>query len=186
MIGAVFPSIVGVVPDNWLLLDGTWWPIADYPVLYQRMLGTWESNGTHFQLPDFSGLFVMGADGQGPLGWTGGLASVTLTEQQLPVVTVVQNEHNHTQYPHTHYQAPHNHDYSTPSFNIDVEGPGAPDPTGAGFPMVPAATGLRQPFIDESVAANYPAIATNQPFGGGQDHENRPPFIRLEYYVVAR
>lgn len=186
MIGAVFPSIVGVIPDNWLLLDGAWWPIADYPVLYQRMLGTWESNATHFQLPDFTGMFVMGADGQGPLGWKGGLASVTLTEQQLPVVTVAQNEHNHIQNPHAHTQQGHQHVYNVPSFNLDVEGPGAPDPLGFGQPMLPAGTDWRAPVINQNTATNQSTVATNQPFGGGESHENRPPFIRLEYYVVAR
>lgn len=186
MIGAVFPSIVGLVPDNWLLLDGAWWPIADYPILYQRMLGTWSSNETHFQLPDLSGRFVMGPDGEGPLGFTGGLASVTLTEQQLPVVTVTQQTHGHQGIEHTHTQVGHNHTYYGPTFNIDVEGPGAPDPTGAGFPNVPYQTDWRQPEILPAAGSVQPTKALNNPFGGGQAHENRPPFIRLEYYVVAR
>ena len=128
----------------------------------------------------------MGADGEGPLGFTGGQREVTLTEPQLPQVTVVQNAHNHVQNPHTHTQAGHQHVYDKPFSNLDVEGPGAPDPLGLGLPFVPTGTSWVAPQIFQNTATNQSAVATNQPFGGGEAHENRPPFIRLEYYVVAK
>lgn len=59
----------------------------------------------------------------------------------------------------------HNHGYSSPTTNIDVESVGVPDPTGVGLPMLPAST-------DST--------------GGGEAHENRPPFYAVVYAVIAK
>jgi microcystin-dependent protein len=59
----------------------------------------------------------------------------------------------------------HDHSYDQYTFGIDIESVGVPDPTGVGQPLLPNTTGQA---------------------GGGQPHENRPPFIALNVGVIAR
>lgn len=59
----------------------------------------------------------------------------------------------------------HSHTYQQFTIGIDVEGPGIPDPTGVGYPTLPTQTSSS---------------------GGGNAHENMPPFLVLRHYIVAR
>jgi len=58
----------------------------------------------------------------------------------------------------------HAHTYVPPVFNVDIEAPGAPDPIAAGIGL-PTNTGDT---------------------GGGDPHNNMPPFVALRYCIVAR
>lgn len=60
---------------------------------------------------------------------------------------------------------PHAHGYTQYTFGIDIESVGVPDPTGVGNPRLPEST-------DQT--------------GGGQPHNNMPPFYALKYAVIAR
>lgn len=57
----------------------------------------------------------------------------------------------------------HDHSYTPPVLNIDLEGPGVPD----------------------ILAAGIGAPTTTGSTGGGQSHENRPPFIVVEWYIFS-
>lgn len=59
----------------------------------------------------------------------------------------------------------HAHTYYQFTFGVDIESVGVPDPTGVGQPALPDSTSSE---------------------GGGQSHNNMPPFITLRYYMVAR
>jgi len=58
----------------------------------------------------------------------------------------------------------HSHTYTPPVFNVDIEAPGAPDPLAAGV-GIPTSTGST---------------------GGGDSHENMPPYQVLVYVIWAR
>lgn len=59
----------------------------------------------------------------------------------------------------------HSHLYDKEIYNVDMETVGIPDPFGVGIPPVPTATSNA---------------------GGGNAHNNMPPFYALKYAVVAR
>lgn len=58
----------------------------------------------------------------------------------------------------------HTHNYDKPVAGLDVEGVGVPDPLAISNPMIPTPTSSR---------------------GGGQAHENMPPYLALSYYIVS-
>jgi microcystin-dependent protein len=60
----------------------------------------------------------------------------------------------------------HRHSYSDYTANPDLEGLGVPDPLAIGLPKI------------QSANTNYT--------GGGNSHENRPPFIGLTFVVIAK
>lgn len=58
----------------------------------------------------------------------------------------------------------HAHYYTPPVFNVDLETPGAPDVFAAGIGL--------------------PVLTDDE--GGGGAHENRPPYLALNYGIIAR
>jgi microcystin-dependent protein len=97
------------VPFGWIILSGQVVAQADYPELTAVVPPAWLT-GSNIQLPDMRGGRTMvgaGTDGTLPnraLGTTGGVATVTLTEAQMPA---------------------HAHDVWTPSAAIPVANAGA-------------------------------------------------------------
>jgi microcystin-dependent protein len=156
MIGAIVPYATTNPPTGTLPCDGSTHNRADYPALYAALPPALQ-NGDTFTTPDLRGLFILSAGaGYTPYD-TGGAVSVTLDESQMP--------------PHAHDTAPHDHTYTRPTFGIDIESVGVPDPTGVGNP----------PFTDTT----FPALVEVLPAGGGQPHDNMPPYIALAYAIVA-
>jgi microcystin-dependent protein len=157
MIGAIVPYATTNPPTGTLPCDGSTHARADYPALYAALPPALQVDGDTFTTPDLRGLFILSAGaGYTPYD-TGGAVSVTLDESQMP--------------PHTHDTAPHDHTYTRPTFGIDIESVGVPDPTGVGNP----------PFTDTT----FPALVEVLPAGGGQPHDNMPPYIALAYAIVA-
>ena len=82
-------------PAGWMFCQGQTLPISENDALFTLIGTTYGGDGQEtFQLPDLQGRLPMHA-GQGPglsqtyqLGETGGVESVTLTTQQIPI-------HNH-------------------------------------------------------------------------------------------
>jgi len=60
----------------------------------------------------------------------------------------------------------HRHSYWDYTSNIDVEGAGVPDPFAVGLPKI---------------STSYTGYT-----GGGNSHENRPPFLGVQFVIVAR
>lgn len=60
---------------------------------------------------------------------------------------------------------PHTHGYLTPTINIDVESVGVPDPSGVGLPLIP--------------------VYQTSSAGGGQAHNNMPPYLEVVPCIVA-
>lgn len=75
------------VPSGWLICNGAYQLISDYPELYAIVGSLYGSTATTFALPNFTQRFPMGYSGYGAYGVTGGNASVTLGAGNLPAHT---------------------------------------------------------------------------------------------------
>jgi len=147
-------------PKGWFMCNGTALNISQYTALF-ALIGTfYGGNGTStFNLPDLRGNFALG-QGNGPgltprvIGETGGEASVTLLSTELP-------SHNH-------------------SVNCAAAG-GA---TGPGGNVFGGGGRGKQPGYaagPASVALSPNAVGLT---GGGQPHENRPPFLVMNFCIA--
>jgi microcystin-dependent protein len=99
-VGAVTMWLTTTAPEGWLKLDGSTFDANTYPVLFD-ILGT-------TTLPNMTDRFPVGVSGTKAIKTTGGSATVTLTEAQLPSHDHTMT-HTHTM-AHTHDMANHTHD----------------------------------------------------------------------------
>ena len=77
-------------PQNWLLCDGSLLPIANYDTLFNLIGTTYGGDGVNtFALPDLRSRLPVHQGAGTVLGETGGVETVTLTTNQMPV-------HSHT------------------------------------------------------------------------------------------
>lgn len=157
------------VPDGYHLCDGTALPIASYPLLSQA-LGTafntandmngspYNTNAGYFRLPDLQGRFIVGMSSSGydynTLGGTGGEKTHTLTVNESP-------SHRH---------------YAVASDEVGQSGMAA----------------IRQQYDLQYVqdvnnlgdeGQGTGGIIQTSATGGGQAHENRPPYYVLAYII---
>jgi len=146
-VGTIEMFASATIPSKWLACHGQSLLRADYAALF-AVIGTLfgSVDGTHFTLPDFRSRFPVGGDpilANDGIGRTGGAATVTLTEAQIP--------------PHTHTLFGFASGATTPVRNI-------------GGPRSGSNTNLGQ----ETGST-----------GGGESHENMPPFLQVEMIIYA-
>lgn len=134
--------------------------------------GTWE------QIKD---TFLLATGDTYANGSTGGEATHTLTENEMPSHTHIQNSHNHTQNAHNHTQNPHSHTIgSLARYTISGKGAAA---VGDGYGNTQNYhTGSTTATNNEATATNNPQTATNQNTGGGQAHNNMPPYLAVNIW----
>lgn len=157
------------VPEGWLACNGQTLLAQQYQALYSLIGNTYGGTpGQNFKLPNLAGQVLMGA-GNGPgltprrVGDAGGTEGVTLGVAQIPV--------------HTHTAQAQNVPATTGAdkipnstlivgailgSNVTVYLPNNPPPLPATTPLAPAAIGVA---------------------GGNQPHENRQPFLTLQYCI---
>ena len=147
-VGSIYMSVVNTSPS--VLFGGTWEQIKDTFLL---ATGDTYANGS-----------------------TGGEATHTLTENEMPTHTHIQDTHNHTLNAHNHTQNPHSHTIgSLARYNISGKGVAA---VGDGYGNSNNyKTGNTTATNKEATATNNPQTATNQNTGGGQAHNNMPPYL---------
>lgn len=144
-VGLIFPSVFSSSANaNYLLCDGAVYQKSDYPILYDAIDNVYIIDSLSFRVPDLQDCFVMGASGVSNIGDTGGAKTVTLSIDEIPS---------------------HSHNYNQPTFGVDIESVGVPDPTGVGNP---------------------PLTSVTSSTGGGQAHDNLPPYHTLSYFIVAK
>jgi microcystin-dependent protein len=201
------------LPPNRLVCDGSVYQRVDYPRLYDLTPPARILNADWFEVPDLRNLFVVGSGDEYTLEAKGGAAQITLLESHMPEHTHTAQPHfhtspehahtspahSHTAQPHSHLTQPHGHWYDKAFPNVDVEGPGVPDPLGLGLPFIPTLSNIVTVVVDpatvtlDSTAAAInptataidPETVTIDNAGGGQEHENRPPYFALLKVIVA-
>jgi microcystin-dependent protein len=157
----IFPG--NFAPKGWALCNGQVMPVSQNTALFSLLGFTYGGNGqTTFALPDLGGRVPIHA-GQGPglssrsLGQTGGQVSVTVALTQMA-------GHSHTA------QASSNAGtQSTPAGNVWAAGVGR---RGQAFY---AGTPGTSPVM---------SAATLGSAGGGQAHNNLPPYLTLNFIIA--
>jgi microcystin-dependent protein len=155
-------------PAGWMMCQGQLVPISENDTLFQLIGTTYGGDGQEtFGLPDMQGRIPI-HQGTGPglstytIGQSGGVESVTLTTQQIPV--------------HTHI----------PTTNTA----GANSPVPTANTILADETTLNQPAGGNAFAYLPPGgtqvtmpAATVAPTGGSQPHENIQPIITVTWII---
>jgi microcystin-dependent protein len=175
LVGTIIAYASAQPPNQDILeCDGGVYLRTNYPALYEKLDAAFIIDADTFRVPDLRGRTVIGAGTGASLtpravNDTGGAENVTLAVSQIPA-------HDHTTQPHSHSNAPHVHTEEATAITLVSE---LPDPI---FPVAFPAAGVTAP----ATIVIDPAIVTVDPTGGGDAHENMPPFVALKYGIIAR
>jgi len=125
-VGSIVAYAGSTAPEGWLMCDGALYDVLAYPELFDIVEFTYGNNTAKsaFRVPDLTGRVPVGAK---PLTWycdklgkTGGEATVSLTESEMPAhkhnVSAANHGHGTSVSPHNHTVtlAPHVHNISDP------------------------------------------------------------------------
>ena len=162
-IGEIMMIGFDYAPQGWTFCNGQLLPISQNGALFQLLGTTYGGNGTtNFALPDLRGRVPVG-QGQGPglsnraLGAVGGTEASTLAVGQLPA--------------HTH-AVPASADLGT------TPRAGTASPPASNY-LADGGRGSAQ----YATAANATLAGTVQAVGTGQSHENRQPFLGINFII---
>jgi microcystin-dependent protein len=150
-------------PAGWMTCDGQLLAISQYDVLFQLIGTTYGGDGvTTFALPNLAARVPIHQGSNGTtnynVGDNGGVTSVTLTLNQIPV---------------------HTHPAIASSGNATTV-----DPTNAFF----AATNPNMLYSNTTAPLHPPNLkilnaATLPPQGGSQPHDNMQPYLAITYII---
>lgn len=161
-------------PVGWLLCNGQTLSISQNEALYTLLGTTYGGDGiTTFGLPDLRGRVLLsqgqsvGSPTNYAMGSNGGVEAVTLTTTNMPA-------HNHTFIASTA-----NGDNTLPSNNFLAT---PIDPTPA--PNTKTITLYIPDTAPETVQPLLPNALT--PAGGSQPHENRMPYLTINYIIATQ
>jgi len=151
---ALFPW--ATIPRNWTACQGQLLPIAQNQALFSLLGTTYGGDGrTTFGLPDLRGRTPVSQGAGITLGAKAGEESHTLTTQEIPT-------HNHT-------------------VNGTTNGANSPAPannllgqTGAGVTAYKQSNNVDSPL--DTAAVSY--------YGGSQPHENRTPYLAMNWCIA--
>ena len=165
MIGSMCVFAGNFAPRGWAIAEGQILAISQNEALFSILGTTYGGDGrTTFALPDTRGRAVIGV-GHGPgltdylLGSKGGAETVTLNETQIPPITPTATAHAQ----------------SGAGNNTE--------PVGRTWAML-----SRQNIYSDAppnVAMQAGTVSVSS-FGGGQAHENRPPYIAINWIIALQ
>lgn len=160
-----------------------------YKELFLAIGTTWGAGdgSTTFNLPDYRGRVVFGADGSYPLASQGGVSSVTLTTNELPTHNHAVTDPGHT---HTFTGSPHTHTVTDPGHTHSIVTSAAPIAT-TGVLQGNSATGAISTGSSTTgvTIANATATGTNSSATTGVTTQNTGsgnPFTTLPPYAAAK
>ena len=155
-VGAILPYAGANAPTGWILCNGQLLNRNTYQKLFQ-VLGTSYGNtqNDNFRVPDLRNRFIAGAGGNYAIGATGGSDAVTLSVQNLPA---------------------HTHDIGGKS------GTAASD--GVGMYTSNLSSGPAWQALSTRETGSQSGLQA-KPTGGNQAHENRPPYMAMNYIIKA-
>lgn len=181
LVGAMTLFAGSAAPTGWLLCDGSAVSRANYPALF-AIIGTNYGVGdgsTTFNLPDLRGRVPVGVDGSNAsfnaLNKTGGEQQHTLTNSEMP-----------------------SHDHSSPTGSTGVshqhtlpfEWVATTTAGGAATRVTDIDNITGGSGTNSSGTTTVPTVSTSHthsitPQGGGNAHENMPPFVTVNYIIKA-
>lgn len=148
------------VPKNWAICNGALLPINQNQALFSLLGTAYGGDGIRtFGLPDLRSRIPVGFGNNNPLGPGGGSEQVTLTPATLPV---------------------HAHGSTSGTVKTSTE---ALDASPNGMFVAPSAVNqFAAPPATGTLAQNTVQL-TLQPAGNGQPHENRQPYLAINYLI---
>lgn len=145
-------------PKGWALCNGQLLSISQNTALFSLLGTTYGGDGrSNFALPNLQARMPMHFSGTHPLGQAGGEATHTLVPAEMPA--------------HAHALRAS----SKPAASSSPSGGVLAQPARAGTPAYAAAASL--------VPLNPAAITAS---GGGQPHENMPPFLAMNFIIALQ
>ena len=153
-VGSILPFVGGQAPTGFALCNGQTLDRTQFAELF-RLIGTkyGTTNSNNFKVPDLSGRFLVGVGTGYSLGDTGGSQTVALTAAQMPI---------------------HSHDVTG---KADQAGR-----AGVGMYASNVGGGSGWQVLSTTESGSLSGLTTTSA-GGGQAHENRPPYFALEYII---
>jgi microcystin-dependent protein len=162
-------------PRGWAACDGQLLPINQNQALFSLLGTTYGGNGqTTFALPDLRGRVAMGVGGTHFLGERDGSATVTLAVAGLPAHTHAVNVSGLSATARCRDAAANQ--------QSPVAGTPAVEATGSlsVYSSAPPDANMRSGGV--AVGGSLVAAET----GGGQPHENRQPYLALNYCIALQ
>ena len=163
-LGMIKMFVGDYAPEYYLLCDGRSLSVQQYTALYAIIGYSYGGSGQNFNLPDLRGRMPIGmGTGVNPnltprqLGQSGGAETVALSAAQIPS---------------------HTHVYNALSGNREATSP-------AGNFLGTAAGNFysQQDPSDQLLPMNAGVVSTA---GGGQGHNNMPPFLCVNYIICVQ
>lgn len=122
-VGVIMPYAGNSEPEGYLFCEGQLLNSGEYPEIFNVIQYTYGGEGEYFNLPDLRERVPVGwSEGSaeyGTLGNQGGEETVTLTINEMPSHTHIQNSHNHTQSAHSHGLNSHTHSIPAHSHGLN-------------------------------------------------------------------
>ena len=156
MMGELMLTAFDYAPQGWALCNGQLMPINQYRILFEVLGTTYGGNGqTTFALPDLRGRVPISTGGGSPQGTKLGQEHHFLRLGEMP-----------------------QHEHKLLASSSDAT---QPNPVGAVLAGGNNVYGP-PPEIEEEYTELRPTTVTS--YGGGQRHENRPPYVVLNWCIA--
>jgi microcystin-dependent protein len=145
-------------PRGWAMCNGQLLPINQNQALFSLLGTTYGGDGrVNFALPDLRGRAPMHRSATRPLGEAQGEELHTLTVAEMPA--------------HTH------------TLRASTKAAGSPSPAGG---VLAAAARGATPYYAAATSLVPLNPATLTPAGGGQPHENRQPWLAMNFIIAMQ